>query len=100
MLRHKAAIQCGRYAFGLSGIIDPDEAERFQDAGIIDMGKAQVVIDLITPDDVVAIQKAASEKGLDINKILNAYNLNTIDNLPLAKFAEVMDRINKFKAVQ
>ena len=28
MLRHKAAIQAGRYAFGFSGIVDPDEAER------------------------------------------------------------------------
>jgi len=28
MLRHKALIQCGRYAFGLAGIYDPDEAER------------------------------------------------------------------------
>jgi phage recombination protein Bet len=36
MLRHKAAIQCGRYAFGLSGIIDPDEAERYQDVGVIE----------------------------------------------------------------
>jgi hypothetical protein len=35
MLRHKATIQAGRYAFGISGIIDPDEAERFQDAGAI-----------------------------------------------------------------
>lgn len=35
MLRHKAAIQCGRYAFGLSGIIDPDEAERYQEVGEI-----------------------------------------------------------------
>lgn len=43
MLRHKAAIQCGRYAFGLSGIIDPDEAERYQEAGVIDMGTAQRV---------------------------------------------------------
>lgn len=30
MLRHKAAIQCARYAFGLSGIIDEDEAERYK----------------------------------------------------------------------
>jgi len=29
MLRHKSAIQCGRYAFGFSGIMDPDEAERY-----------------------------------------------------------------------
>lgn len=28
MLRHKALIQCARIAFGLSGIYDPDEAER------------------------------------------------------------------------
>jgi phage recombination protein Bet len=28
MLRHKAAIQAARYAFGFSGIIDPDEYER------------------------------------------------------------------------
>ena len=35
MLRHKAAIQAGRYAFGLSGIIDPDEAERFEEVGVI-----------------------------------------------------------------
>jgi len=28
MLRHKALIQCARYAFGFAGIIDPEEAER------------------------------------------------------------------------
>lgn len=43
MLRHKAAIQGGRYAFGISGIIDPDEAERFEEAGVIDKGEAQRV---------------------------------------------------------
>lgn len=31
MLRHKAAIQCARYAFGFAGIIDPEEAERSSD---------------------------------------------------------------------
>lgn len=30
MLRHKAAIQCARYAFGFSGIVDEDEYERAQ----------------------------------------------------------------------
>lgn len=37
MLRHKSAIQGGRYAFGISGIIDPDEADRYKDAGVIDV---------------------------------------------------------------
>lgn len=41
MLRHKAAIQCSRYAFGLAGIYDPDEAERIREAQ--DMGEATVV---------------------------------------------------------
>lgn len=31
MLRHKAYIQAARLAFGLSGIFDPDEAERIQE---------------------------------------------------------------------
>jgi len=31
MLRHKSAIQCARYAFGFSGIIEPDEYERMVD---------------------------------------------------------------------
>ena len=36
MLRHKATIQCGRYAFGISGIIDPDESERYAAAKVIE----------------------------------------------------------------
>jgi phage recombination protein Bet len=37
MLRHKAFIQCARIAFGFAGIVDPDEAERMAEMGIIDM---------------------------------------------------------------
>ncbi len=36
MLRHKATIQAARYAFGLSGIIDEDEADRYETAGVIE----------------------------------------------------------------
>lgn len=32
MLRHKALIQCARYAFALTGIYDPDEAERIAES--------------------------------------------------------------------
>lgn len=35
MLRHKSTIQAGRYAFGISGIIDPDEADRYKETGAI-----------------------------------------------------------------
>lgn len=33
MLRHKALIQCARYAFGFSGIYDEDEGEKIASAG-------------------------------------------------------------------
>ena len=36
MLRHKATIQAGRYAFGISGIIDPDEADRYAATKVIE----------------------------------------------------------------
>jgi len=42
MLRHKAAIQGARYAFGFSGIYDQDEVERINQAPI-QMGNAEVV---------------------------------------------------------
>jgi len=36
MLRHKATIQAARYAFGFSGIADPDEADRMESVGVIE----------------------------------------------------------------
>lgn len=42
MLRHKATIQAARYAFGLAGIYDEDEAGRIAGKPI-DMGNAEVV---------------------------------------------------------
>lgn len=43
MLRHKAMIQCARLAFGFSGIVDPDEAER-----VMESPKGQTTIDAET----------------------------------------------------
>lgn len=42
MLRHKATIQAARYAFGLSGIIDPDEAQRYEEQGVINITEKDV----------------------------------------------------------
>jgi phage recombination protein Bet len=35
MLRHKSMIQCARMAFGFSGIVDEDEAERLISVGVV-----------------------------------------------------------------
>lgn len=40
MLRHKAAIQAARYAFGFAGIVEPDEAERAHE-----VVPAQLIVD-------------------------------------------------------
>jgi hypothetical protein len=34
MLRHKAMVQCARICFGLSGIYEPDEAQRIDKQGV------------------------------------------------------------------
>lgn len=61
MLRHKAAIQAARVAFGFSGIIDPDEAERFIPAAREDyvqqrpaVRQLQVAADRIIDDEIPA----------------------------------------------
>lgn len=80
MLRHKAAIQAGRYAFGLSGIIDPDEAERYQDVGVIEKedtaSLAERKIEIMncqSLDDLVELWKKTNDeyKGKPELNVLN-----------------------------
>ena len=39
MLRHKAMVQCARVCFGLSGIYEPDEAQRIEKHGVTETSK-------------------------------------------------------------
>ena len=59
MLRHKATIQAIRYAFGFAGIIDPDEAERFDEATMEDVTETKSATAAKTAD--LAEQIAAAE---------------------------------------
>lgn len=58
MLRHKATIQAARYAFGLSGIIDPDEAERYEEASVIEAQQVPTLQDAL--DAIAAAQDEAA----------------------------------------
>lgn len=59
MLRHKAAIQAARYAFGFAGIMEPDEAERMVEAtGPISAEAATIVDDRKARCDEAAAQYA------------------------------------------
>jgi phage recombination protein Bet len=46
MLRHKAAIQAIRYAFGFSGIMEPDEAENLERGAVAYQPEPRAVIEL------------------------------------------------------
>lgn len=72
MLRHKATIQAARYAFGLSGIVDPDEADRMQGAtlegaGVASQGVADISAELETIASAQSIEelKAAGKAAND-----------------------------------
>jgi len=90
MLRHKAAIQCGRYAFGLSGIIDPDEAERYKDVGVIEKedtaSLAERKIEIMncqSLDDLVELWKKTNDeyKGKPELSVLNELKNEKKDEL-------------------
>lgn len=58
MLRHKAAIQAIRYAFGFSGIVDPDEADRMRpnvsvtvNHATVQQRPARIAASVIEPED-------------------------------------------------
>ena len=70
MLQHKTAIQCARYAFGLSGIIDEDEAKSYEDAGVINMGEKSVndeptLADKFNADDIVDTETGEITEEVD-----------------------------------
>jgi phage recombination protein Bet len=56
MLRHKSYIQCARYAFGLSGIADPDEADR-----IIEVEASGTVTNAPLPANLQRASEVAKE---------------------------------------
>lgn len=72
MLRHKAMIQCARYAFGFSGIVDPDEFER--------MESARDVTPRTTGMRARLEARAAGADGFDPEQVAN--DLNHFDPAP------------------
>lgn len=64
MLRHKAAIQAARYAFGFSGIVDEDEAER-------------MIVD-VTPKDEQPKQSGKRQSRL--SQIIEQNSIEEVEN--------------------
>ena len=115
MLRHKALIQCARYAFGFGGIHDPDEAERILEGREIrnvtpprPMLPPQATEPdkpaRATTDQLFAIQEAIAkrcEKQSDaaarnlahdelLGELLGEFHLTTLGELPFDQVPEVL----------
>lgn len=67
MLRHKALIQCARYAFGFAGIVDPDEAERMG----VDVSPMQTIEHddrrSVTPPPIPPVQEPKTARAVDFD---------------------------------
>ncbi len=84
MLRHKALIQCARYAFSLSGIVDPDEAERMIDVTppVADPNTGELVQAKASPFKTAGARKSYCQKVQDsYEKAKTLADLETLKEL-------------------
>jgi phage recombination protein Bet len=72
MLRHKALIQCARYAFGFSGIVDPDEGERMRDVTPENTKRAEEVSKAFdkSKDNIIEVEEVAPKEEDKLDELL------------------------------
>lgn len=92
MLRHKATIQAARYAFGFSGIYEPDEAERIEQAQAAATTPVAVLADekLIGQMRVLIPQSGRTEK-----KVCNAYGCQVLEDLTETQAKEAIGHLRR-----
>ncbi|WP_370931913.1 recombinase RecT [Bartonella sp. DGB1] len=87
MLRHKALIQCARYAFGYSGIFDEDEAHRIN----------QPVLEVTTIDieKIQQIKNLLKTTAIDENTILEHFNIASLEELTETQAEIALKKLQK-----
>lgn len=93
MLRHKATIQAARYAFGFSGIIDPDEAERTASIPSEPVNITPTV--LASQEQLDTIYQLAQQADKDPAKIAAAYSVARVEELSAEHAADAIRHLNK-----
>lgn len=91
MLRHKAAIQAARYAFGFSGILDQDEAERAHDLPP-KPAKAEVLAD---ETQIAAIRELLEATGKEEEKMLAAVGRGSIEEMSAEQAGRIIAQLQK-----
>ncbi|WP_254472625.1 MULTISPECIES: RecT family recombinase [unclassified Bartonella] len=91
MLRHKATIQCARYAFGFSGIYEEDEAARINN---ITQGQ------LVSYDILEQIKELIKETETNEDNLLTYANVEKLTDLSCEKAQEVLGLLEKKQNIQ
>lgn len=98
MLRHKAVIQCARYAFGFSGIMDEDEYDRMQSPRDITQSASATVIEqsaLIDEVQLSQIRDMLAATGSDEAQFAKVCKVTSLDLLPASKFDGAMEKLRQ-----
>lgn len=95
MLRHKAVIQCARYAFSFSGIMEPDEYERMEEK---DVTEQSAVIEPEPESKQEAVKQKLKKKTNSKNPPEPEPEPEVIEANKLS-YAEIADRILKIESV-
>lgn len=89
MLRHKATIQAARYAFGFSGIADPDEAERSADI-------RPAVAEVLANDEQIAeLRDLLQSTGKDEAKMLAYVGVARMEDITAKKAESLITMLRK-----
>ncbi|WP_273721791.1 phage recombination protein Bet [Bartonella sp. ML71XJBT] len=91
MLRHKATIQCARYAFGFSGIYEEDEAKRINDT---------TPVQLVSYEMLGQIKQLIKETETNEDNLLSYANVENLTDLSYEKAQEVLELLGKKKNIQ
>lgn len=98
MLRHKAVIQCARYAFGFSGIMDEDEYDRMQSPRDITQSASATVIEqsvLVDDAQLSQLRDMLSATGSDETQFAKVCKVESLDLLPALKFEGAMAKLRQ-----
>ncbi|WP_375696045.1 recombinase RecT [Bartonella sp. AC67GZZY] len=89
MLRHKATIQCARYAFGLSGIYEEDEAKRINETN------HNVQTKLVSYDVLMQIKQLINITQTEEEKVLDYAQVDRLEDLPDEVAQRILDVLQK-----
>lgn len=94
MLRHRALMQCARYAIGFGGVMDLDEFERWQEMKDV-TPKAVLPVPADIPDETEQTPAVAEDINQDPQPLAdpNAYLANLEENLALVGDAETLKEV-------